>query len=133
MLSVFIPYFQIVMWNEGNYAKRGTQLVYLDVMTSALHDLVSLLSFKTWLRRPWLWLLAVVAWYDSEQMPKSVSITNISSRLMPIASIIKPATLSVGVDFPPPVYMHVPNVDFSSLNLAAPMAPIGGSSSSEAD
>ena len=123
MLSVFIPYFQTVMLNVGNYAKRGTQLVYLDVMTSALHDLGSLLSFKTWLRRPWLWLLAVVAWYDSEQMPKSVSITNISSSLMSIASIITPSTFFVGVDSP--IYMHVPNVDFSSLNLAAPMAAYG--------
>lgn len=125
MLSISIAYFQIFMWSVGNDEKKGTQLVHLDVMTSALHDLVSLLSFKTWLRRPWLWPLAVVAWYDSEQMPKSVSITDKSSRLLPIASIIPPATLSVGVDFPPPLYMHVPNVDFSSLNLAAPMAAYG--------
>ncbi|KAL8834326.1 MAG: hypothetical protein Q9176_007554 [Flavoplaca citrina] len=123
MLSVSIAYFQIFMWSVGNYAKRGTQLVHLDVMTSALHDLVSLVSFKTWYRRPWLWLLAVVSWYDSERMPKSVLITNLSSRLMPIASIITPATLSVGVDSP--IYMHVPNVDFSSLNLAARMAAYG--------
>ncbi|KAL8885344.1 MAG: hypothetical protein Q9192_006657 [Flavoplaca navasiana] len=134
MLSISIAYFQIFMWSVGNYGKKGTQLVHLDVMTSALHDLVSLLSFKTWLRRPWLWLLALAAWYGFfAEVNISVSIINTFSRSMPIASIITPATLSVGVDFPPPVYMHVPNVDFSSLNLAAPMAPLGGSSNSEAD
>ncbi|KAL8846410.1 MAG: hypothetical protein Q9221_008491 [Calogaya cf. arnoldii] len=52
-------------------------------------------------------------------------------RLLPIASIITPATLSVGVDFPPPMYMNVPNVDFSSLNLAAPMTTDGPSDSSD--
>ncbi|KAL9032237.1 MAG: hypothetical protein Q9180_006614 [Flavoplaca navasiana] len=128
MLSVSIAYFQISMWSVGNYAKRGTQLVHLDAMTSALHDLVSLLSFKTWWRRPWLWILAVVVWYGFfAEVNISISITNSFSRLMPVASIITPATLSVGVDFPPPIYMHVPNVDFSSLNLAAPMIPEGGS------
>lgn len=36
-----------------------------------------------------------------------------------------PATLSVGISFPPPEYMDVPNVAFSSLNLVAPMAAYG--------
>ncbi|KAL8869434.1 MAG: hypothetical protein Q9174_004274, partial [Haloplaca sp. 1 TL-2023] len=126
MLSISIAYFQIFMWSVGTYGKTGTQLSHLDVMTSALHDLISLASFKTWLRRPWLWLLAVVAWYgilSGEDI--MVMITDLLSRLMPIASIITPATLSVGMDFPSPTYMHVPNVDFSSLNLAAPMASYG--------
>ena len=47
--------------------------------------------------------------------------TNKILRLLPIASIITPATLSVGIDSPPPKLMNVPNVAFSSLNLAAPM------------
>ena len=48
--------------------------------------------------------------------------TNKIRRLLPTASIITPATLSVGTDHPLPIYMNVPNVDFSSLNLVAPMA-----------
>ena len=46
-------------------------------------------------------------------------------RLLPIASIITPATLSIGIDSPPPKSMNVPNVAFSSLNLAAPMPDYG--------
>ena len=48
--------------------------------------------------------------------------TNKILRLLPIASIITPATLSVGSDSPPPKHTNVPNVAFSSLNLAAPMS-----------
>ena len=46
-------------------------------------------------------------------------------RLLPTATIVTPATLSVGIDTPPPIYMNVPNVEFFSLNLAAPMAEYG--------
>lgn len=133
MLSISIAYFQIFMWSVGSHEKKGTQLVHLDVMTSALHDLVSLANFRTWRRRPWLWLLAVVAWYGfSAKTNISVSITNILSRLMPIASIVTPATLSVSIDFPPPTYMNVPNVEFSSLNLVAPLASYGTTGSGDA-
>ena len=38
-----------------------------------------------------------------------------------------PATLSVGINVPDPIRMNVPNVAFSSLNLAAPMAEYGTS------
>lgn len=51
--------------------------------------------------------------------------TNEIWRLLPFASIITPATLSVGIAFPPPLYMNVPNIEFSSLNLAAPMVEYG--------
>ncbi|KAK0919569.1 hypothetical protein LTR91_002466 [Friedmanniomyces endolithicus] len=102
--SISIAWFQILIWTVATRGVASTKLVHLDVMTSALHDLVSLVSLGAWLRRPWLWILALVAW------------------LIPIASILTPATLSVGIDFPAPIYMNVPNVDFTSLNLAAPMA-----------
>ncbi|KAL8848660.1 MAG: hypothetical protein Q9221_006334 [Calogaya cf. arnoldii] len=111
MLSISIAYFQIFVWSVGK--KQGTQLAHLDVMTSALNDLVSLASFGTWWRRPWLWLLAVVAW------------------LMSLPSIITPATLSVGIDFPPPTFINVPNVGFSSLNLVAPLVGWGSTGPGE--
>lgn len=50
-------------------------------------------------------------------------------RLLPTASIITPATLSVGIDRPPPIYTNFPNVEFSSLNLAAPLAAYGDTGS----
>ncbi|CAO1604955.1 hypothetical protein XANCAGTX0491_008495 [Xanthoria calcicola] len=111
MLSISIAYFQIFVWSVGTRRKQGSQLAHLDVMTSALNDLVSLASFGTWWQRPWLWLLAVVAW------------------LMPLPSIITPATLSVAIDFPPPTFMNVPNVGFSSLNLVAPLVGWGPTAS----
>lgn len=63
--SISVAYFQIFMWSIGKQGTKGTRLDHLDVMTSALHDLLSLLSFKTWWRRPWIWILAMVAWYGT--------------------------------------------------------------------
>lgn len=57
--------------------------------------------------------------------------TDSSSRLMPLPSIVTPATLSVAIDFPPPTFMNVPNVGFSSLNLAAPLVAWGPTASGE--
>ena len=71
MLSVSIAYFQILVWSVAKNETKGTTLVQLDVMTSALQDLMTLASFKTWWRRPWLWVLAVVAWYESSSMQRS--------------------------------------------------------------
>jgi hypothetical protein len=42
-------------------------------------------------------------------------------RLIPIASIITPATLSIGIESPPLRLLDVPNVAFASLSLVAPM------------
>ncbi|KAL9601503.1 MAG: hypothetical protein Q9219_002455 [cf. Caloplaca sp. 3 TL-2023] len=108
--TISIAYFQIFMWTVGKHDTKGTNMDHMDAMTSVLHDLVSLASLRIWWRRPWLWVLAIVAW------------------LTPIASIVTPATLSVGFDFPPPVHMNVPSVDFSSLNLAAPLIEFGHTS-----
>lgn len=103
MHSISLAYFQILIWTVRSRGTNSTKLGDLDVMTDALQNILSLLNYRTWRRRPWLWVLAVVAW------------------LLPIASIITPATLSISVDFPPAAYMNVPTVDFTSLNLAAPM------------
>ena len=71
MLSISIAYIQILMWSVRKHGTKGTKLVHMDVMTSALQDLVSLASFRTWWRRPWLWVLAVVAWYEFSSKYKS--------------------------------------------------------------
>lgn len=132
LLSISTAYFQILIWSVRKHETRGTKLVHLDVMTSALNDLLSLASFKIWWRRPWLWVLAVIAWYGLlVKVEMSILFTHDLRRLIPLASIITPATLSVGVDSPSPIYMNVPNVEFSSLNLVAPMADNSLSSSDE--
>ena len=75
MFSISFAYFQIFIWSVGRHGTKGTTLVHLDVMTSALQDLMSLVSFRTWWRRPWLWVLAVVAWYEFSSRLKSHSWT----------------------------------------------------------
>ena len=64
MFSISTAYFQILMWRVGKLGANGIKLAHLDVMTSALHDLVSLGGFTAWRRLPWLWVLAVIAWYE---------------------------------------------------------------------
>lgn len=75
MLSISIAYFQILIWSVGKHGTKGTKLVDLDVLTSALQDLVSLASFRSWRGRPWLWVLAVVTWYEFSFKTKLLSWT----------------------------------------------------------
>ena len=78
MFSISTAYFQILIWNVRTQGTKGTQLGHLDVMTSALQDLTSLARVGTWWRRPWLWLLALVAWYCSSSRshdPMAVALT----------------------------------------------------------
>ncbi|KAM3424393.1 hypothetical protein BST61_g11069 [Cercospora zeina] len=55
----------------------------MDVLMSALGNLLALGTLSMWVRRPLLLLVALVAW------------------LIPIASIITPATLSIGTHTAP--------------------------------
>lgn len=70
---------------------------------------------------------------NSHRIKRAILNTNKIRRLLPTASIITPATLSVGTDHPLPIYMNVPNVEFSSLNLAAPMAASGSYDSADGE
>lgn len=70
---------------------------------------------------------------SSHRNKRAILSTNKILRLLPIASIVTPATLSVGIDSPPPKDMIVPNVAFSSLNLAAPMPDYGTDGSEDGE
>lgn len=69
MFSVSVAYFQILMWAVARPGADGIELSHLDILTSALGDLISLGSLKAWWRRPWIWLLVVVAWYENGLAP----------------------------------------------------------------
>ncbi|KAE9368893.1 hypothetical protein N431DRAFT_382690 [Stipitochalara longipes BDJ] len=83
--------------------KRSTRLTTIDTIYYGPTNLWSLLSFSVWRKYPLLLLLALTVW------------------LVPIASIVTPAALTVAVSptIPAPSNMaRVPNVDFLSLNFA---------------
>lgn len=83
--------------------KRSTILTTIDTIYYGPTNVWSLLSFSVWLKYPLLLLLVLTVW------------------LVPIASIITPAALTVTVSptIPAPSNMvRVPNVDFLSLNFA---------------
>ncbi|RSL64595.1 hypothetical protein CEP53_003997 [Fusarium sp. AF-6] len=96
--AVSIAYFQAV-WHVFKSSKREIDISNMDVLLSALGNAISLVSFSTWLKGPLLLLIAIIAW------------------LIPIVSIITPATLSVGFASPPNAFLQVPNVAFTGLSL----------------
>ncbi|RTE82718.1 hypothetical protein BHE90_002663 [Fusarium euwallaceae] len=96
--AVSIAYFQAV-WHVVKSRKREIDISNMDVLLSALGNAISLVSFSTWLKGPLLLLIAIIAW------------------LIPIVSIITPATLSVGFASPPNAFLQVPNVAFTGLSL----------------
>lgn len=96
--AVSIAYFQAV-WHVVKGSKRDIDISNMDVLLSALGNAISLVSFSTWLKGPLLLLIAVIAW------------------LVPIVSIITPATLSVGFASPPDASLQVPHVAFTGLSL----------------
>ncbi|RSL68340.1 hypothetical protein CEP54_002880 [Fusarium duplospermum] len=96
--AVSIAYFQAV-WHFLKSSKREIDISNMDVLLSALGNAISLVSFSTWLKGPLLLLIAIVAW------------------LIPVVSIITPATLSVGFASPPNALLQVPHVAFTGLSL----------------
>jgi len=102
VFSVSLAYLQAV-WNAAKGTRRPMTLANIDALLSALSNALALTNVFAWWKWPLLLLVALIAW------------------LIPIASIITPATLSVGVDSPPPRLLQVPNVAFTSLSLVADM------------
>ena len=94
---------------EGDKSK-GTRLNHLDITYAVMDNVFYLFRLEVWYRRPVKLVLAPVAW------------------LIPIASIITPATLTVrlsAVSPTPAIMEQVPNLLFMSLSLAADMPANG--------
>lgn len=105
--SVTVAFTQL-FWQAAkcNAQSKPPTLGHLDVLSIALSDVTALFSIRVWWRYPLLLLAATAAW------------------LIPVASIITPATLSVqtAMVFPVPVHrVAVPNLDFRDLDFLAPM------------
>ncbi|KAJ4287740.1 hypothetical protein N0V90_012444 [Kalmusia sp. IMI 367209] len=117
VLAVSIAYYQI-FWK---YVKTDSEennlptLGRLDVAFSALNDIISMFTAPVWLHYPLLFLMAATAW------------------LIPLASIITPATLSVVLkeDVISTSPQNVPRIDFSRFAFLGDMP--GHNSESTAD
>ncbi|USP72759.1 hypothetical protein yc1106_00033 [Curvularia clavata] len=112
ILSITTTYYQ-VFWRA---VKKNTQsghaptLSWLDSAFSATSSITSLLPLPTWLRYPVLLFIAISTW------------------LIPIASIITPATLSVALreNIANITSQFVPLIDFDNLNFVAGMPAFDG-------
>jgi hypothetical protein len=62
VVSISVAYLQILFWTITRRENDSIRLGHLDVIMSALQDLTSLVSPRSWFRRPLLWIMAVVAW-----------------------------------------------------------------------
>ncbi|KAK8074135.1 hypothetical protein PG994_005034 [Apiospora phragmitis] len=112
VLSVSTAYIQL-FWRQVKYNTEKGQpstVKHTDSLYSGLDSLISLLNAPVMYKYPVLFLVAATAW------------------LVPIASIIAPATLSVSlIDGVLEVVMeNVPHIDFLNLNYAASMGVYRG-------
>ncbi|KAK4494737.1 hypothetical protein PRZ48_014093 [Zasmidium cellare] len=103
VFAVSTGYLQAMIWSLSNSEHRSIPIGNMNVIGSVLGNLISLVNLKIWWRRPILFVIALAAW------------------LIPIATIITPATLSVATDTPPAREIHVPRVDFTSFRLVEDM------------
>ncbi|PPJ60669.1 hypothetical protein CBER1_03436 [Cercospora berteroae] len=103
IFAISLAYQQAVLWSAARESNRGVTVAHLDVLMSALGNLLALGTLSVWVRRPVLLLIAVMAW------------------LVPIASIVTPATLSIGTHTAPSELRKVPQIALKSLNLVAEM------------
>ncbi|KAE9378213.1 hypothetical protein N431DRAFT_435384 [Stipitochalara longipes BDJ] len=99
-VAVTTSYTQLV-WRA--IKKQGTTLSTIDTIFHVVSNFWSLMFLSTWFKYPLLFLVGLTVW------------------LIPIASVITPAALTVAVAPTIPVLsqmIRVPSVDFHSLNFA---------------
>ena len=109
-LAMTTAFFQL-FWKE--MLGRKTTLETLDATSSVISDVSQFTKLNIWANHPLLLILAIIAW------------------LIPIASIITPGTLSVGIApvLPAPTSLeHVPYPGFPSLNYVNDMPHLASSS-----
>ncbi|TID19917.1 hypothetical protein E6O75_ATG07377 [Venturia nashicola] len=110
LLSLSTAYVQ-VFWKALTSSSANTthQLGNLDTAFSALNSLLALVNFSAWRSYPLLLLLATTSW------------------LIPLASIITPAALTIEIDQvkPSPTFFshQIPTLNFTSLSFAAGLSP----------
>ncbi|KAI9699475.1 MAG: hypothetical protein M1836_003086 [Candelina mexicana] len=107
VLAVSTAYYQ-VFWKrakQDSKIDKPPSLARLDTTFSATTSIISLFNIFVWFRYPLLFLMAATVW------------------LIPIASIITPATLSVSLreNVANSTMQQVPQIDFSNLNFLAGM------------
>ncbi|KAK4628093.1 uncharacterized protein CLAFUR5_11789 [Fulvia fulva] len=107
--AISLSYFQLVMRAMMGSGDTRTKVGHLDVLFSALENIFTLGHPALWRQRPLLFVVAAVAWF------------------LPLASIITPATLSVGTAFPPSQLLDVPHIGLASLNMLSDMFRVANS------
>jgi hypothetical protein len=92
----------------------------IDKAYSALRNATLLIDYPSWKRFPLLFSLALTTWYCC--FSSSLHAVTDMNRLLPIASIITPATLSIEsqrMDPSPVNHSYVPTINFDSLSYVA--------------
>ncbi|GAB7344240.1 hypothetical protein MBLNU457_2124t1 [Dothideomycetes sp. NU457] len=105
--AISTAYVQL-LWKTLMHSTQRTTLSMVDTTFSA--STLSLIKVWTWWRYPLLFGLAAI------------------TALLPLASIVTPATLTIvqkQITPAPTNQTHVPNVDFASLNYVQDMSPSG--------
>ncbi|KAI1388161.1 uncharacterized protein F4822DRAFT_236310 [Hypoxylon trugodes] len=107
ILAVSTAYCQLFWQRIKGQSKTGNPptLERVDIVYSGINNIISLFTVPVWYRYPVLFLMAISVW------------------LIPIASIITPATLSVALreNITDTSTQHIPQIDFFNLNFVAGM------------
>ena len=76
MISISVAYFQILIWNVTRRRSGATKVRELDTMTSALLDLISAADLRVWMRRPYMLILVIIAWYATSNPRNNQPLTS---------------------------------------------------------
>lgn len=120
VVALSTAYTQSFWWTITRHG-TSTRLLLIDVLHSVLNNVWSLFRPAAWWKHPLLLLTGLITWF----VELFSSFTDLLTllRLIPIASIITPATITVVVAavLPPPSEVRaVPMADFESLKFFAP-------------
>lgn len=123
--AISIAYAQL-FWRQVKRISHAVPLASVDNAFSALASPIGLVKIWTWKEWPLLFGVAALIWCVSAfiERLKPLLAKNFCFRVMPLTSIIPPATLSVEnarVQPPPSRLLQVQNVNFASLDFANPL------------
>lgn len=125
--TVSMAYAQL-FWASFKRASHAVTLGNVDNAFSALSSPLSILKVWAWRQWPLLFLVALFLWCASLLTNHSTMYADsLNNRLLPLASIIPPATLSVQtahIEPAPTKHISVANLDFASLNFVNPLVSI---------
>jgi hypothetical protein len=113
--AMALSYTQLA-WYAVKRSSRHPTVSDIDNVTSALRNLLVILNIFAWIKWPLMLLVALLSWYGFCSVSARFSISHVY-RLIPITTLIAPATLTVSQVSSLPEMRDVPSVAYTGANM----------------